>query len=90
MTNGRLMARFFYNDNSGEFGAKILKLGEGNTNSSSLYHHSHFLAATLDFTFFHNGLLGGCTLLLQLGFFVGFDFTSFCNYIQCSWHYCRH
>jgi len=26
------------------------------------YHHSHFLAATLDFTFFHNCILGGCAL----------------------------
>jgi len=45
----------------------LVKRGEGNTNSPELsllkilplaYHHSHFLAATLDFTFFHYGLFG--------------------------------
>jgi len=45
-----------------------VKRGEGNTNSSELsllkflplaYHHSHFLAATLDFTsFFTTAFLG--------------------------------
>jgi len=40
------------------------------------YHHSHFLAATLDFTsFFHNSILGGRTLFLQLGCF-GLDDKS--------------
>ena len=34
------------------------------------YHHSHFLAATLDFTsFFHHSLSEGRTLFLQLGCF---------------------
>ena len=34
------------------------------------YHHSHFLAATLDFTsFFHHSLFEGRTLFLQLGCF---------------------
>jgi len=41
------------------------------------HYHSHFLAATLDFTFFFlNGLLGGLSLFLQLGCFV-LDFTFF-------------
>jgi len=48
-----------------------VKRGEGNINLPGLsllkfllltYHHSHFLAATLNFTSFHNDLLGGCTL----------------------------
>ena len=47
------------------------------------YHHSHFLAATLDFTFFHHSLFEGRTLFLQLGCF-GLDFTSFCICIHQS------
>jgi len=48
-----------------------VKYGEGNTNSPELlllkflllaFHHSHFLAATLDFPSFHNSILGGRTL----------------------------
>ena len=37
------------------------------------YYHSHFLAATLDFTsFFHHSLFEGRTLFLKLGCFVIF------------------
>jgi len=44
------------------------------------YHHSHYLATTLDFTsFFTTAFLGPLTFL-QLGCF-GLDFTSFCNCI---------
>ena len=40
------------------------------------YHHSHFLAATLDFTsFFTIAFLGATLFFLQLGCF-GFDITS--------------
>ena len=55
------------------------KLGGGNTNSPELpllkflpltYHHSHFLAATFDFTtFFTLVFMGGHTLFLQPGCF---------------------
>jgi len=51
-----------------------VKHGEGNTNSPELSflplanHHSHFLAATLDFTFFTMAFLGPHTFL-QLGSF---------------------
>ena len=58
----------------------------GNTNSPELsllkiipltYHHSHFLAATLDFTsFFAIAFLRAALFFLQLGCF-GLDFTSF-------------
>jgi len=45
-----------------------------------------FLSCHLVFhIFFHNGLLGSCTLFLQLGCF-GLDFTSFCNCILQRWH----
>jgi len=47
------------------------------------YHHSHFLATTLDFTSFFTMPFLGCTLLLQLGCF-GLDFIPFCNCILCS------
>jgi len=60
MTDGRLMEIILIATNSGVFGD-----GESNTKSTKLsllkflplaYHHSNFLAATLDFTsFFHNG-----------------------------------
>jgi len=52
-----------------------VKRGEGNTNSPELsflkilpaaYHHSHFLAATLDFTSFVTMAFWGHTLFLQL------------------------
>ena len=52
-----------------------LKRGRGNANSAELsllkflrltYHHSHFLATTLDFTFFILAFLGAA-LFLQLG-----------------------
>jgi len=56
-----------------------VKCGEGKTNLPemsllkfllSTYHHSHFLAATLNFTsFFHNGLLGGHALFFTAGLF---------------------
>ena len=41
------------------------------------YHHSHFLAATLDFTSFFTIALLGAAFFLQLGYF-GLDITSFC------------
>ena len=60
-------------------GQEMTVMGGGNTNSHELsllkflsltYHHSHFLAATFDFTsFFHPGFFGGCTLFSQLGCF---------------------
>ena len=44
------------------------------------YHHSHFLAATLDLTsFFHHSLPEGHTLFLQLGYF-GLD--NNCNFYR--------
>ena len=56
-----------------------MKHGEGNTNSPELsllnfllltYYHSHFLAATLDFTsFFTMAFLGAAPFFLQLGCF---------------------
>jgi len=61
-----------------------VKRGEGNTNSPELwllkilslaYHHSHFLAATLNFTFFSLWPFWGRTLFLQLGCF-GLDSFS--------------
>jgi len=43
------------------------------------YHHSHFLAATLDFTsFFIMAFLGAVHLFYSWAVF-GLDFTSFCN-----------
>jgi len=62
----------------------LVKHGEGNTNSPELpllkifplaYHHSHFLAATWDFS---QWAFWDRTLFLQLRCF-GLDFTSFCN-----------
>jgi len=44
------------------------------------YHHSHFFHI-----FFHNGLLGGCTLFHSWAVF-GLDFTSFCNCMLQNWH----
>jgi len=41
------------------------------------YHHSHFLAVTLDFTSFHNGLLQSRTLF----FYSLAVLDSFCNCI---------
>ena len=50
-----------------------------------IYHHSHFLAATLDFTsFFTIAFLRAAILFLQLCCF-GLDFTSFCICIPQSW-----
>ena len=46
-----------------------------------MYHHSHFLAATLNFTSFLPWIFGGCTPFLQLGFFA-LDITYYCN---CIW-----
>ena len=49
------------------------------------YDHSHFLAATLDFTsFFTIAFLRAAHFFLQLGCF-GLDFTSFCICIPQSW-----
>ena len=48
------------------------------------YHHSHFLAATLDFTsFFTIAFLRVAHFFLQLGCF-GLDFISFCICIPQS------
>ena len=48
------------------------------------YHHSHFLAATLDFTsFFTIAFLRAAHFFLQLGCF-GLDFISFCICIPQS------
>ena len=48
------------------------------------YHHSHFLAATLDFTsFFTIAFLRAAHFFLQLGCF-GLDFISFCVCIPQS------
>ena len=48
------------------------------------YHHSHCLAATLDFTsFFTRAFLRAAHLFLQLGCF-GLDFISFCICIPQS------
>ena len=47
------------------------------------YHHSHFLAATLDFTSFFTIACLRAALFLQLGCF-GLDFTSFCICIPQS------
>ena len=48
------------------------------------YHHSQFLAATLDFTsFFTIAFLRAAHFFLQLGCF-GLDFTSFCICIPQS------
>jgi len=67
-----------------------VKCGEGNTNSPELsllkvlplaYHHSHFLAATLDFKSFSLWPFWGHTLFLQLGCF-GLDLIS------CTIHLC--
>jgi len=44
-------------------------------------HHSHFLAATLDFIFFTVAFVGAAHC-----FYSGTVFTSFCNYILCSWN----
>ena len=48
------------------------------------YHHSHFLAATLDFTSFFNIAFLRATHFLQLGCF-GLDVISFCICIPQSW-----
>jgi len=62
-----------------------VKRGEGNTNLPELsllkilplaYHHSHFLAATLDFTSFFTMVFLGRTLFLQLGC-LGLDNTHY-------------
>ena len=70
------------NNNSGEFCAKAKR----HQNSPELlllkllpltYHHSHFLAATLDFTSFFTIAFLKAALFLQLGCF-GLDIISFC------------
>jgi len=64
-----------------------VKHGEGNTNSPELsllkflplaYHHSHFLAATLDFTSFFTMAFLELHTLLQLGCF-GLDSNFLCK-----------
>ena len=67
------------------YASTLAKRGEGNTNSHELllfkfllltYHNSHFLAATLDFSYlFHNGLLGG-THFFHSWAFMGLDHYS--------------
>ena len=48
------------------------------------YHHSHFLAATLDFTSFLTiAFLGAALFFYSLAVF-GLDFTAFCNFIPKS------
>ena len=47
------------------------------------YHHSHFLAATLDFTSFFTLAFLGAAPFLQLGCF-GLDFIPFCICIPQS------
>ena len=47
------------------------------------YHHSHFLAATMDFTSFFTIAFLRAALFLQLGCFA-LDFTSFCICIPQS------
>ena len=50
------------------------------------YHHSHFLAITLDFTsFFTMAFFWGSILFYSWAVF-GLDFTSFCNCMLNSWH----
>jgi len=77
-----------------------VKHGEGNTNSPELsllkflrlaHHHSHFLAATLDFTsFFTTAFLGGRTLFLQLGCFGLDTFYSYFSVIFVQFAYIAH
>ena len=61
--------------------------GGGNTNSPELlllkflpltYHHSHFLAATLDFTSFFTIAFLGAALFFYTWLFWIIDFTCFC------------
>jgi len=74
-----------------------VKRGEGNTNSPELsllnfllltYHHSHFFAATLNFTSFFRWLSGGHTLfyswavfgldlLMLYKLFIAFSYANF-------------
>ena len=79
----------FNNDNSDEFWCRLV-LAQNSPELSLLtflpltYHHSHFLAATLDFTsFFTIAFLRAALFLLQLGCF-GLDFTSSCICIPQS------
>ena len=73
--DGRLMVKIFNNDNLGEFFAKT-KWHKNSPQLSLLkflpltYHHSHFLAATLDFTsFFTIAFLRAALFFLQFGCF---------------------
>ena len=84
----RVLCKYFNNDNEGIWCRLVLA-----QNSSELsllkflpltYHHSHFLAATLDFTSFFIIACLRAALFLQLGCF-GLDFTSFCICITQSW-----
>jgi len=67
-----------------------VKRGEGNTNSPELsslkflplaYHHSHFLAATLDFTsFFTTAFLGATHFFYSWAVFLFlFGLSDFCE-----------
>ena len=49
------------------------------------YHHSHFLATTLDFTSFFTMAFLGATLFHSWAVF-GLDFNSFCNCMLQNWH----
>jgi len=78
--DGRLMAKFLITTRC----QILVKRGEGNTNSSELsllkifplaYHHSHFLAATLDFTSFSQWLSLGRSHFLKLSCF-GLDIIT--------------
>ena len=85
----RVLCKYFNNDNSGEFAWCRLVLAQNSPELSLLkflpltYHHSHFLAATLDFTSFFTIACLRAALFLQLGCF-GLDFTSFCICIPQS------
>jgi len=68
---------------------EMWKCGEGNTNSPELsllkdlplsYHHSHFLATTLDFTSFSQWPFGAAPFSLQLGCFGLDTFTSLSSF----------
>ena len=74
------MVKIFKNDNSGEFCAKTKR--HSNSPELSLlkflpltYHHSHFLAATLDFTsFFTMAFLGAASFFTAWLFLIRYHF----------------
>jgi len=66
---------------------RTVKCGEGNKNSPELllkflplaYHHSHFLATTLDFTSFSQQHSLGLQTFLQLGCFWIINKVQYCS-----------